>query len=370
MNIKQKRAIDMTKKRISHSKPTIGLRELISLVPVIRSGKLGSGDKVSEFEEQVAKYIDLQYAAATSSGTTAIQLALRAMKVSSEDEIIIPSYICYSVMQAVENAGAKPVLADIDGFQPNLTKETIEKRVSKKTKAVVVPHMFGNVADIENISSLGIPVIEDCAQSIGAEFQDRTKAGSKGYMTILSFYATKMMAAARGGMILTNDQLIYDRLTDLMRYDGRNEAGECYNLSMTNLEAAIGITQLERLDQFVEQRKAIARIYEDYLADAGLDENIIIGKDGSVPFRFVYRLNDNQDISSVIGMMVEAGVRCDKPVFRPLHTYLNVQEKEFENTAYAQAHNISLPIYPSLKNSEADYVIETFVKILKNNHGG
>lgn len=342
-----------------HSKPSVGVDEALELLDEVSKGAIGSGECTKEFEERMRAYTKREYSKCTSSGTTAIQLALRAQSIGIGDEVIIPSYVCYSVMSAVDAVGARPVFADIGKNSPNITRKSIESKMTGMTKNVIVPHMFGHRADIDKIQELGLPVIEDCAQAIGG-----STIGSKGDVSILSFYATKILACARGGMVLTDDKNVYDRLDDLMQYDGRESAGECYNFSMTNLEAAIGLVQLEKLNGFIRKRNQIGKIYDNILKNQGLEETILRRPKGSIVGRYVLRLPEHKNLDEVIGKMKKEGIDCRKPVFRPLHTYLN--SGNYPNTMNAYSRNISLPVYPGLEESHADYIGKKLVKIIKN----
>ena len=351
-------------KTIPHSRPKIGAREAIAAAREIMAGHLAAGPKIGELENSVSDYTGRLYARSTSSGTTAIQLALRAMGIGTGDSVIMPSYCCYSVYSAIDNAGAIPVLADVDAIVPNLSAETVKKNLTKRTKAVIVPHMYGSLADIECIESLGIPVIEDCAQAFGAVSWEG-RAGSRGVVSILSFYATKMMAGAKGGMILTDTLEISKRLEDLMRYDCRDTGGECYNLSMTNIEAAIALEQLKRLDGFADKRFKLAEAYDNLLREKGLESIVMPRPLGSVPFRYVVRLPERLEIDEVMKSLDEEGVDVRTPVFRPLHTYFGMEGNLFPNTESAQRHNLSLPIYPRLSFGSVSKVVDHLADHIK-----
>jgi len=192
---------------IPHSKPTLCDEETEAVSKVIKSGHIAQGAKVEEFEESLARFIGVNGAVALSSGTAALHLGLLAMKIDSTDEVLLPSYVCTAPLNAVYHTGAQPRLCDIESDSYNISFESIEDKRTESTKAVVVPHIFGNTADLERIEEAGIPIIEDCAQSIGSMYGE-VRSGSLGKFSIVSFYANKMMACGEGGALLSNDDEI------------------------------------------------------------------------------------------------------------------------------------------------------------------
>ena len=173
----------MTDEIIPHSRPSISDSDIKAVVSVLKSGQLSQGPKVREFEKKMALLIGKKKAVAVNSGSAALHLALLALDVKKSDEVIIPSFVCSAVLNAVNYTGATAVLVDIDPLTFNISVEATKRAITRKTKAIIVPHMFGCPAEIDKLSELGIPVIEDCAQSIGANFKSQ-KAGSFGLHSI------------------------------------------------------------------------------------------------------------------------------------------------------------------------------------------
>ncbi len=232
--------------KVPHSRPTIKEEEIYAVVSNLRSGQIASGNEVELFEKDMSRYIGVLDGVAVNSGTNALYLALKALDIKPGDEVLLPTYVCASVLSAVNYTGATPVLADIDeGY--NLAPESAGKKISDKTKAVIVPHMFGCPADMDGIMELNIPIIEDCAQSIGAVYKGK-KLGSFGDLSIFSFFATKMMTTGHGGMVLTDSPELLKKLEDLTTYDEREEYGIAYNFELTDFQAAKPRSQLNRLD--------------------------------------------------------------------------------------------------------------------------
>jgi len=355
-------------KTIPHSKPTVSENDALVVTEVIKSGMHATGKKTKEFEEKISKLIGMKYAKATTSGTTALHLALSTLNIGEGDEVIIPSYICQSVMSAVNHTGATPVLVDIDldfknkGY--NISAETIKPKITKKTKAIVVAHMFGVPADIPSIRKITqeIPIIEDCAHGVGAKY-DGKMIGSFGELSIFSFYATKVISTGQGGMILTSSEELKKNLENLTQYDGKEEYGIAYNYSLTDLQAALGISQLSQLLLLLKRRNAIAKKYDEAFSRTSL--NLPPTIKGEIKFRYIIRTNTPKEFETLQKKLKEKGIAAYQPVFKPLHICLGSESKLFPNTEEAQSTSLSIPIYPSLTDEEVDYVIKSVKESLK-----
>lgn len=344
---------------IPHSRPTIDQSDIDAVSEVLRAGRIAQGEQVKEFENAVARYVGRKYGVAVSSGTSALHLALLGLGAGPGDEVIMPSYVCSSPYFATRHAGAVPRVVDIDLTNLNICAEAVEPQVSSRTKAIIVPHMFGNPAELDTLLELGIPVIEDCAQSLGARYKSH-QAGSRGELSAFSFYATKMITAGEGGMILTDDEDVYAGLLDLRDYDRKVLSPTKYNYKMTDLEASLGLSQLRRLPDFIERRLRIASLYNDALSkyEIGLPSAT---PDGSpVYYRYVVMLDRMEQVRE---RAHSGGVFCEMPVAKPLHAYLEIGG--CPNSEKAQNHALSIPLYPSLSREETDYVIMKLEEILK-----
>jgi perosamine synthetase len=343
---------------IKHSCPTIGKEELEAVKRVLQSKHIAQGEKVREFEEKFGKYIGTKYAVACNSGTSALHLALLALGIGSSDEIIIPSYICAALLNAVNYVGAGFRLVDIDISDYNISFKAVKKSISRRTKAIIVPHMFGQAARIEDFLRLGIPVIEDCALSVGAEYKNK-RVGSFGLVSIFSFYATKMLTTAEGGMVLTNDRKIADRLKDLRDYDEKDNYRTRYNYKMTDLEAALGIAQLGKISTFIKRRKEIADKYNKEFAPLGINVPGDSTETKRVYSRYVLRVDKNKR-NILLSRLNKKGIELKRPVFKSLHRYLGLKDSEFNNASLAEDTAISFPIYPSLSGGQVNKIIVSF----------
>ncbi|MFH1228634.1 MAG: DegT/DnrJ/EryC1/StrS family aminotransferase [Planctomycetota bacterium] len=339
---------------IKHSMPTLGSAESRMLQGVLASGYLAQGPKVAAFEKAFSKFLNTNGAVATNSGAGALHLILLAMGIKSGDEVIIPSYVCTAVLNAVNYTGAKAVLADIGGDY-NLCPNSARQRINKRTRAIILPHIFGRPADIDRFLKLGVPVIEDCAQSIGAIYKGRP-VGTFGRAAIFSFYVTKMMTTGYGGMAVSDDKRLVDKIRDLREFDNRDDYKQRYNYQMSDLGAGLGMVQLKRLPGFIRRRQAIARKYQRAFGFPGAL------RDGGVFFRYPVSVDD---VARAAEFLARKGIESKRPVYKPLHRYFGFTAKGFPMTEKLFKSTLSIPIYPELGDKQVDDVIKNTLEILK-----
>jgi perosamine synthetase len=337
---------------IPHSKPTLGPEEAKAVSKVIESGYIAEGEVVNKFESAFAEFLGVDYAMSTNSGTSALHLTLLAMGVGPGDEVIIPSYVCSALLNAVNYAGATPILAEINPDTHNMDAADAKGRISNRTKAIIVPHLFGLAADLEPLIELDVPVIEDCAQSIGATYHQRP-VGTIGEAAIFSFYATKVITTAEGGMVITNSRDIAEGIRDLKTYDKREDYKIRFNYKMTDIQAALGIVQLERLESIIRRRKAIAEEYNS--AFCAFDLKLPPADSGHIYFRYVLGLK--MDSMPWIQVLSRMGIVCDRPIHFPLHR--NLKLSGFPATEKAWKQSLSIPIYPTLTDEEISRIIDS-----------
>lgn len=343
---------------IPHSRPTLGPEESRRVDAVIRSGYLAQGQSVAAFEQAFAERMNAMDSAAVSSGTAALHLVLLAMGIGTGDEVIIPSYVCAALLNAVYYVGATPVLTDIDPDTGNMDPRDAKKRITRRTRAIIVPHMFGLAADWDRIAALGVPIIEDCAQAVGGTYAGKP-LGTLGHASVFSFYATKVMTTGEGGMVVSSSKNLMKQIRDLREYDEKSEYRIRYNYKMTDIQAALGLAQLAKLETFIQRRRKIAGKYRRFLEPHGLK---LPNRDpGHIYFRFV--VETRSDSAALIQRLRQKGIMCAKPVFRPLHRLL--RQKGFSSTDRIWRKSVSLPIYPGLTSGEADYVLSAFVEGLQ-----
>jgi len=342
---------------IPHSRPYVNLEDSNAVAMQVMTGMHATGAKTEEFEKKMCSFIGMKYGKAINSGANALFISLKALGVGKGDEVVIPSYVCQSLMHAVYRCGARPVLVDITrnfiqkGF--NINAENIQGAINGKTKAIIVPHMFGVPAEIDEIIKLGVGVIEDSAQGLGAEYKGK-KAGSFGVISVFSFYATKIISTGQGGMIMANKIELKNKIDDLMKYDERDSYNIAFNYGLTDLQSALGIRQLEKLGMFIDRRREIGKRY-----DSAFSEKFEIMKidEGAFPFRYLVMFNSMEERDKMQMRLKEKGISCAKPVFKPLHRYLGLNGENFKNTEDAHSKVLSIPCYPALTDEEVEYVV-------------
>ncbi|MFB0565197.1 MAG: DegT/DnrJ/EryC1/StrS family aminotransferase [Candidatus Aminicenantaceae bacterium] len=343
---------------IPHSRPYITDSDIKAVTSALESGQLSQGSSVNKFERNLADFIGKKEAVATSSGTAALHLSLSALGVKEKDEIIIPSFVCTAVLNAVNYTGATPRIVDIESSTFNISVEAVKKAVNKKTRAVIVPHMFGCPAEIDALSDLGIPIIEDCAQAIGVTFKGQN-VGSFGLLSVFSFYATKVITSGEGGMVLSDSRELISKIRDLRGYDNRDDYVLRYNYKMTDLQASLGFNQLSFLEEFITKRREIAVRYFREFKDC--DFTLPPWKEGNehIYYRFVVKTRGNA--SDYLEKTEEKKVMCRRPVYIPLHVYLNLSG--FPHSSEAWKRTISIPLYPSLKENEVERIIRVIKEV-------
>jgi perosamine synthetase len=344
---------------IPHSRPTVDQDDSAAVSAVLASGYLSQGKKVAQFESALASFVGTRTGVAVSSGTAALHLSLVALKIGKGDEVILPSYVCTSPFNAIHLVSATPVIADIDRDTFNVDVSDLRKRITRRTKVIIVPHMFGLPADLDDILKLGIPVIEDCALSVGSRYKGQ-RTGSFGTLSIFSFYATKMITTGEGGMVLSNREDLIAAVRDLRDYDEKEKYAVRFNYKMTDIQAALGICQFKKLPSFIEKRKEIASIYSRELEALGIQVPVVPEGREHIYYRYIVFVNS---LLKFIEGMKQRGVECRRPVFKPLHRYLGLSGYAATDEVWDKA--VSVPLYPSLRESELQDIIESMKTVLR-----
>jgi len=337
---------------IPHSRLSISDRDIEAVTSVLKSGQLSQAHKVAEFERELARFIGKKNAAATSSGTAALHLALLALDIKQGDEVIIPSFVCSAVLNAVNYTGATPVVVDIDLLTFNISVDAVKRAITAETRAIVVPHMFGCPAELDKLMELGIPIIEDCAQAVGADFKGG-KVGSFGLMSVFSFYATKVLTSGEGGMVLSDSDDLISKIRDLRDYDNRDDYVVRYNYKMTDIQASFGLSQLLNLEKFINRRRDIAARYFEEFKTCSF--SLPAWKEGKEHIYYRFIIKAEEDALIYLKKLQERKVMCQRPVYMPLHVYLNLAGFPLADEAWK--HAISIPLYPSLKEEEIEKVV-------------
>jgi dTDP-4-amino-4,6-dideoxygalactose transaminase len=328
---------------------------------VLDSERFVLGPEVEAFERELAAYSGAAHGVGVANGTDAITIALRAIGVGPGDEVVVPSFTFYASAEAIPPTGATPVFCDVDPATFCVTAETVRAALTPRTKAVVVVHLFGNVAPVAEIAALGVPVLEDAAQALGSS-SDAGRPGALGTAATVSFYPSKNLGCfGDGGMILTSDERVAEQAR-ILRFHGSRDKVDYeqlgYNSRLDELQAAILRVQLPHLDAWADGRRAAARHYDE----AGLGELVALPQPvaGAAPAWHLYVVRDPQP-QRLEAALANAGIGV-KPYYRtPVHRQPPMRawapSAELPGTEQAAARHLAIPISPVLTEAQAREVV-------------
>lgn len=352
------------------SKPYIGEEEKQAVMAVLDSGMIVQGPRVAEFEKQFAAVCGTKHAVATSSGTTALHLAMLAHGIGPGDEVITSPFTFIASVNSILYAGATPVLVDIEEDTFNIDPEAIERAITPRTKAILCVHLFGHLCDMDALQAIadkhGIVIIEDACQSVGGTYKGKV-AGSFGTGTF-SLYATKNVMSVEGGMITTNDDHIADQCR-LLRSHGMRRRYYYdmlgYNFRMTDIHAAVGIAQLARLEASTEKRQKNAA-YLSSKIESVVTPAVREGY-GHVWHQYTIRVDGGRDRDAAVQQLADNGVGSG--IFYPVpahqHDYMRevVGNLTFPVAEKAAAEVISLPVHPQLSQADLEKIVAEVNKL-------
>lgn len=347
------------------AKPFIGEREKQEVLEVLESGMLAQGKKVAALEEKFAILCEVRHAIATSSGTTALHTALLAHGIGRGDEVITTPFTFIASANSILFTGARPVFVDIEEDTFNINPDLVEAAVTPRMKAIMPVHLYGQVCDMDALQATadrhGLVIIEDACQAVGATRHGK-KAGSFG-TGAFSLYATKNVMSAEGGMITTNDDKIAE-LCRLLRNQGmkRRYYYEMlgFNYRMTDVHAAIGLAQIERIEFLTETRRANAEFYNREI-NSVIKPMVKKGND-HVWHQYTIRVDRGRDRDEAVKKLNEAGIGTG--IFYPVpahqHDYMRdiVGDKSFPVAEHIAQEVISIPVHPQLSQGELDSVVK------------
>lgn len=379
-------------KRIPYGKQWIGREEILAVTRVLRSDFLTQGPLVAEFEEMLAKKVGSKYAVAVANGTAALHLAAIAVGLKSGDEVVTTPISFLATSNAVLYVGAKPVFADIDSETQCIDPNEIEKAITPRTKAIFFTDFAGHPAALKRIHAISkkhrLAVIEDAAHALGAIY-DGSKIGACRYadMTIFSFHPVKHITTGEGGAITTNNKALYERLCalrthgvtrDPKRLITRNVGAWYYemqelgfNYRLTEIQAALGIEQLKKLDRFVARRRAIANQYRKAFADLdGVLTPVEQSKCLHVYHLFVIRLRGRlvEERKALFEELQKRGIGVQVHYIpipaQPYYRTLGYRGDALPKARAYYESAISLPMFPKMTNSEVAFVIKTVKHVI------
>lgn len=341
------------------SKPEIGKEEIAAVTGVLESGMLAQGEVVEEFEDKFAAYIGTDYAIATNSGTSALHTALAAQGIKEGDEVITTAFSFFATASCVLMQNATPVFVDIDPKTYNIDPALIEAKISDRTKAIIPVHLYGQPCEMREIMDIAkannLAVIEDAAQAHGAEYKAK-KVGAIGDIGVFSFYSTKNIITGEGGMITTDDEEIAER-AKLIRNHGQSRRyfHDClgYNYRMTNIAAAIGLVQLNKIDTLSLRRMSNARYYGEQL---NVKKPFVSPNVKHVFHQYTIRVKDRDKFQAHLERK-GVGYGIYYPVPLPSQPLFDSNEL-FEVAELASEEVISIPVNPSLKRMDVEKVVK------------
>lgn len=368
------------------ARPYIGAEEEQAVVDVLRSGWVTQGPRVAEFEDRFSKYIGCDYSVAVSSCTTALHLALLTIGVGPEDEIICPSLSFIATANAIVYAGATPVFSDIDLATYNLDPRRIEEVISPRTKAILVVHQVGLPAEMDELLAVaakhGLAVIEDAACAIGSKYNQALIGKPLGAMACFSFHPRKILTTGEGGMITTNDEKTAEKLrrarqhamslSDVVRHSARQIVTETYdevgfNYRMTDMHAAIGITQLNRLDDLLARRRYLAGRYTQALQSVGWLQTPAVPDNCLHNYQsYMVRLIDDMAgrRDAMMQNLLEKNISTRRAIMA-IHREQPYRSERWDNrlpnTDLATDTGLILPLFHQMTDVEQEYIIESLL---------
>jgi perosamine synthetase len=356
---------------IPMAQPVLGEAEERAVLEVLRSGQLSLGPRVPEFERAFAARVGARHASAVSSGTAALHLGLRAVGVSEGDEVVTSPFSFVASANAILYERATPVFADIDPVTLNLDPDAAAAAITGRTTALLPVHIFGYPADVPTLEAHGLPIVEDACEALGAVFADGTPVGGRGHPATFAFYANKQLTTGEGGM-LTLGSAEHKERVDSERNQGRAPDMDWldhdrlgFNYRLTDIACALGLAQLEHLDEMLAARARVAGWYREALAGS---EIALPCEDagGSVRGWFVFVVQVPRDRDGVIARLRERGIPS-KPYLPAIHLMSFYRERfghkegEFPVCEDVAARSIALPFFPRMTEGQVAQVAEALL---------
>ncbi|MBN2518202.1 MAG: DegT/DnrJ/EryC1/StrS family aminotransferase [Candidatus Altiarchaeota archaeon] len=365
---------------IPMSRPMITQEDIDEVMSVLKTPFLSMGPKTDRFEKGFAEYIGTKYGVAVNAGTSALHIAIRALDLKPGEEVITTPFSFIASSNCILYEGGKPVFVDIDPKTLNIDPSGISEAITDKTKAILPVHAFGQPCDMKAVMEIaedhGLKVIEDACESVGAEYLGK-KAGTFGLCSTFAFYPNKQMTTGEGGLLLTDDEDVY-RLARSLRNQGRSENSQWleherlgYNYRMDEMSAALGLSQLRRIDKILAMRQKVAEGYTKLLSAAGGVQTPVIDKRVNKMSWFVYVARVSPGMrNKLMDELAKRGVPS-KPYFTTIHLQpfyrklFGFKEGDFPVCEEASRSCIALPFFSEMSEDEVIYVCEQVKEIMR-----
>ncbi|MBL7138602.1 MAG: DegT/DnrJ/EryC1/StrS family aminotransferase [Bacteroidales bacterium] len=366
--------------RIPIAQPSLLGREREYVMDALDTGWISSiGPFIDRFEHAFAEYHGIKHAITTHNGTIALHLALVAAGIGPGDEVIIPDLTFVATANAVRYCQAVPVLTDVNPLDWNIDLQAIREKITPKTKAIIPVHLYGNPVLMEELVKLAgehhLLIIEDCAEAIGALVRNR-KVGTFGHISCFSFFGNKVITTGEGGMCITNDDSMADKMR-ILRDHGMNRGKRYwydvmgFNYRMTNMQAAVGVAQMEQLDFLLMERDRIYAGYHEKLSSCS--QILFQDTHGNRNINWLFTLRvkgfTGQQRDLLMTGLLEAGIDS-RPVFYPIHQLPYYQETAFSRGTFPVSdrisrEGISLPTFVGLSQEQLEFITETLIRIIE-----
>lgn len=366
--------------QIPLAKPALGAREEELVLEVLRSGRLSLGPMGERFERALAGWLGVEDAVAVSSGTTGLHLGVRALGWGAGDEVLTSPFSFVASANCLLYEKVRPVFCDVNPVSLNLDPEAAEAAVSERSVGVLPVHIFGFPAAMAELEALAsrhdLGILEDACEALGAVDGEGRKVGARGNLATFAFYANKQLTTGEGGMIVPTDPGTAARLRS-ERNQGRaadmgwlDHGGLGFNYRLSDLAAALGVAQMEKLDRMLAQRAAVAELYREALAAVERVDAPIVSRGAEQRSWFVYpvRLADDVDRKAVIAALAEQGI-ASKAYLPCIHLFphlreLGYREGQFPVAEAAASHSLALPFFPAMTESQVARVCEALDRSL------
>lgn len=359
--------------KIPINTPILGKEELSAVVSVVKSGGLTSASKnggknVQEFEKSIRSFVKTKYAVSVNSGTAALQAALYALDIKKGDEVIVPSFTFVASANAIASTGAKPVFADILKENFTIDPESITKKITRKTKAIMPVHLYGHISSLDRIKEIAkkynLSIVEDAAQSLGSTFKGK-QTGTFFELGCYSLYPGKVMTSGEGGVVVTNSKKLYEKL-QMVRNHGMVKGYDSkifgLNLRLPEINAAIAKIQIKKLPKFIQLRRRNAKLLSDLLFDTKIQLPV---EEKNEKFNWGLYTITTKNRDSILKKLNSKGIGAAVYYPIPVHKIPIYKIKsKLTNTDWASKHVLSLPVHPNVSAKNVEYIAKTVRDLL------